>query len=255
MGYTACVKCHDPEIAAWQASRHFTGFAKTLSTPKAGDFADKVGVPRAEITQKGMCADCHGQQAEGTTPHSITGVSCESCHGASGGAGGWLKTHSSYDGKEAVRPRETPETPEHKLMRHETVDKAGMVRPAHMYALAKNCLGCHTVPNEDLQTKTDHPKGSASFELSSWVAGDVAHNLLLDPKKNAEAPSLWMDETERTPAERKRLLYVFGQMADLEVSLRNLAAASAAGAIPRPWPTARRRPPATWTPSRTSCRR
>ena len=169
MGYTACVKCHDPEIAAWKASRHFTGFAKTLSTQKAGDIADKVGVPRAEITQKGMCADCHGQQAEGTTPHSITGVSCESCHGASGGADGWLKTHSSYDGKEAVRPRETPETPEHKLMRHETVDKAGMVRPAHMYALAKNCLGCHTVPNEDLQTKTDHPKGSA--ELRAVLLG------------------------------------------------------------------------------------
>ena len=34
------------------------------------------------------------------------------------------------------------------------------------------------------------------FELSSLVAGDVAHNLFLDPKKNADAPSLWMDETE-----------------------------------------------------------
>ena len=101
------------------------------------------------------------------------------------------------------------------------------------------------MPNEDLQTKTDHPKGSANFELASWVAGDVAHNLFLDAKKNADAPSLWMDETKRTPAERKRLLYVLGQMADLEVSLRNLAAASADDAYSTPWPTGRRRPAAT----------
>ena len=105
-----------------------------------------------------------------------------------------------------------------------------MVRPGRMYSLAKNCLGCHTVPNEALQTNTEHPKGSAMFELSSYSTGDVAHNLFLDPKKNAEAPSLWMDETKRMPAERKRMLYVLGQMADLEVSLRYLAAASAAGA-------------------------
>jgi hypothetical protein len=225
MGPKACIDCHKPEIAAWQASRHAVNFEKTLSSDKAKDFAAKLGVTAANISREGLCVDCHGQKAQGTSipPPSITGVSCECCHGASGGENGWLNPHGSYGAKGLVRAQETPE---HKIMRHEAVDMAGMVRPARMYALAKNCLGCHAVPNEDLQNKTDHPKGSANFELASWVAGDVAHNLFLDPKKNADAPSLWMDETGRTPAQRKRLLYVFGRMADLEVSLRYLAAAA-----------------------------
>ena len=229
MGAKACVDCHKPEIAAWQASRHAVNFEKTLSTDKAKDFAAKLGVTAANIAREGQCVDCHGQRAQGTAipPPSITGVACESCHGPSGGEIGWLNPHGSYGAKGLLRAQETPE---HKIMRHETADNAGMVRPARMYALAKNCLGCHTVPDEALQTKTDHPKGSANFELASWSAGDVAHNLFLDPKKNADAPSLWMDETGRKPAERKRLLYVLGQMADLEVSLRNLAAAAEDGA-------------------------
>ncbi len=222
-GYAACMKCHDPEIAAWKASRHEANFEKTLATDKAKDYAAKMGVAAASITQEGVCLNCHGQKAAATANVSITGVSCESCHGPAGGKNGWLNSHSSYGAKGVTREMETPE---HKKMRFETDDKEGMVRPAHMYELAKNCLGCHTAPDEKLQTMTDHPKGSPEFELSSWVAGDVAHNLFLDPKKNAEAPTLWMADTGLTVKDRKRLLYVFGQMADLNVSLRNLAGAA-----------------------------
>ncbi len=135
--------------------------------------------------------------------------------------------HSSYGAKGVTREQETPE---HKKMRHEVTAKAGQVRPVQMYAMAKNCLGCHAVPNEALVNKAGHKDGSANFELSSWVSGDVAHNLFIDPKVNAAAPSLWMAETHRQPAERKRMLYVLGKMADLEVSLRNLAAAKEDGA-------------------------
>ena len=39
-----------------------------------------------------------------------------------------------------------------------------------------------------------------------------------------------MAETGRKPPERKRILYVLGKMADLDVSLRNLAAAKEDGA-------------------------
>ena len=85
-------------------------------------------------------------------------------------------------------------------------------------------------PMRPCKPRRTTPRAARNFELASWVAGDVAHNLFLDPKKNADAPSLWMDETGRKPAERKRLLYVLGQMADLEVSLRNLAAAAEDGA-------------------------
>ena len=65
MGYTACMDCHKPEIAAWKASRHAVNFEKTLSTDKAKEYADKVGVTPANITREGMCVDCHGQKAAG----------------------------------------------------------------------------------------------------------------------------------------------------------------------------------------------
>ena len=77
--------------------------------------------------------------------------------------------------------------------------------------------------------KAGHHAGSGDFELASWVSGDVAHNFFINPKENADAPSLWKDETKRTAAQRKRLLYVLGKMADLEVSLRNLADAKTDG--------------------------
>ena len=95
--------------------------------------------------------------------------------------------------------------------------------------MAKTCLGCHAVPNEQLVNKAGHKDGSANFELASWVSGDVAHNLFMDPKRDAPAPSLWMAETGRKPAERKRMQYILGKMADLEVSLRYLAAAKEDG--------------------------
>ena len=181
----------------------------------------------------------------------ITGVSCESCHGASGGETGWLNLHGSYGAKGVTREMETPE---HKKTRHEAEDAAGMVRPAQMYALAKNCFGCHTVPNESLQTKTDHPKGTASFELVSLVSGDVAHNLFLDPKKNAEAPTLWMAETRPHG----------GGAQTIAVRLRPNGGPRCLAAQPGGRQrgqrlyhcdegTRDRRPPAIWTPSRTSC--
>jgi hypothetical protein len=99
-----------------------------------------------------------------------------------------------------------------------------------VYAMAKTCLGCHAVPNEQLVNVAGHKGGSANFEFSSWVAGDVAHNLFLNPKENALAPTLLMAETGRKPAEHKRMQYVLGKMADLEVSLRSLASAKEDGA-------------------------
>jgi hypothetical protein len=226
MGAKACVECHKPEVEAWQKSRHATKFDQLRDDNKAKDFASKMGVAQANITDKGLCVECHGQRAEATANKVISGVSCESCHGASGGENGWLNPHGSYGAKGVTREMEPPE---HKSMRRENVDKIGMVRPARAYALAKNCFGCHSVPNEQLVTKTDHPSGTADFELSSYASGDVAHNLFIDPKKNALAPSLWMAEMGRTLPERKRMLYVLGQMADMEVSLRNLAGAKEDG--------------------------
>lgn len=227
MGVKACMDCHKPEVAAWQVSRHAVNFNKLGANPNAVKYAATLDIAAADITRKGMCVACHGMRAEATANKAVTGVSCESCHGASGGDNGWFNPHGSYGAKGVTREQEPPE---HKKMRHEVVEKAGQIRPANMYALAKNCLGCHASPYESLLNKAGHKGGTGTdFELSSWVAGDVAHNLFLNPKVNALAPSLWMAETHRTAPERKRMLYVLGKMADLEVSLRNLAAAKEDG--------------------------
>ena len=105
MGYTACSDCHKAEIAAWKASRHAVNFEKTLSTDKAKEYASKMNITEANITREGMCVDCHGQKALTTPNHSITitGASCESCHGAAGGEDGWLNPHGSYGAKGLLR--------------------------------------------------------------------------------------------------------------------------------------------------------
>ena len=94
-----------------------------------------------------------------------------------------------------------------------------------VYEIAKNCLSCHTVPNEKL-VNSGHP--TSRFEMVEWSQGSVRHNFQLDPSVNAEAPSLWLASgAGRTPENRQKLMYVIGQLADLEVSLRNRATASA----------------------------
>jgi hypothetical protein len=228
MGDATCRACHKPIVTAWRHSRHASHFEKLADNPKARKYAAALGMSEASITRDGLCVRCHGQRALATATRTTTGVSCESCHGAAGGEKGWLNLHGSYGVNGLTREEETPD---HKKMRHKLVKERGMLRPAQVYAMAKACLGCHTVPNEQLINVAGHKNGSANFELSSWVAGDVAHNLFLDPTKNAQAPSLWMAETGRTPTERKRMLYLLGQLADLEVSLRNLAVARKEGAF------------------------
>lgn len=88
-----------------------------------------------------------------------------------------------------------------------------MIRPSNLYALAANCYGCHTVPNEKLVNVGGHPAGS-KFELIRWSQGEVRHNLWYS-KDNNEAP-----------VERRRTLYVIGKMIDLEYALRGVAKAT-----------------------------
>jgi len=222
MGTQACIECHKPMIEAWQQTKHATEFAKLRENPNAKTYASAMGIAAAEITGNSVCASCHGQRAEGSAIKAITGVSCESCHGAAGGENGWLNPHGSYGAKGVTREQETAE---HRAMRFALVDKAGMIRPDRDYLLARNCLECHLmVGHEDVVNKGGHHAGSAEFELVSWTHGEVDHNLFIDPKVNAKAPSLWMWRTKKTAAERDRVLYVVGKLAGMEVALRNVAA-------------------------------
>ncbi|MCA9141634.1 MAG: hypothetical protein KDB05_02555 [Planctomycetales bacterium] len=229
-GRQACQVCHASEAAAWEQSSHNKKAWSLLDHPKAAGFAKALGV--TDIKGDSLCTQCHGTQQKKADKLTIAeGNSCESCHGGAGGTDGWLFKH--FDFGSGRRPTNSSkidefladrakETPEHRAARDAAVKATGMNRSADAFELASNCLQCHLVPNEKL-VEAGHPM-STRFEFVEWAQGEVRHNFLLDAKKNAEVPTNWTDRNPGGTAEgRKRLMFVAGQLADLEVSLRNRA--------------------------------
>jgi Cytochrome c554 and c-prime len=207
VGPNACAECHKQEAEAWKGSHHFKTFRDMPRNTEANEIAKKMGVRR--IKSEGLCQSCHFtmQQKEGTE-EPVAGISCESCHSA---GQDWIKVHSGYSGKKA----ET-ETKAEKEARWKLADSKGMIRPSSIYALAKNCYGCHVVPREDLVNKGGHKAGSA-FELLSWSQGEVRH-------------STWHSKgKDNVPANaaRKRMLYLVGLGVELETALRAIGKSTA----------------------------
>lgn len=225
VGREKCTSCHKKELAAWSASSHGEDAWNLLDGSKATDYATKLGIAKSDIKTSLLCTSCHGtQQKSSGTLTIVHGNSCESCHGGAGGPGGWLEIHCDYDGdgsgikKEmAVLLAEVPDELPSRIA--EACKQAGMNRAEDALGIAKNCLQCHIVPHEGL-LDAGHPS-SEKFEFVEWNQGEVRHNFLLDQSKNSEAPSLWLKRGKGRSAEnRKRLMYVVGMLADLEVSLR-----------------------------------
>ncbi|MGB8400973.1 MAG: hypothetical protein WCE35_19490, partial [Bradyrhizobium sp.] len=122
----------------------------------------------------------------------------------------WIKVHSGFSGKKA-----DTETKAEKETRWKLADSKGMIRPHSLYQLAKNCYGCHVVPQEDLVNKGGHRAGSA-FELVSWSQGEVRHNTWYSKGKDNVPAS----------AARKRMLYLAGLGVELETALRAVGKAT-----------------------------
>jgi hypothetical protein len=229
-GRKACQVCHASETAAWEHSSHNKKAWSLLDHPKAAGFAKALGVK--DVKGESLCTQCHGTQQKKAGKMIIAeGNSCESCHGGAGGQGGWLFTHFDFgfnrrptnDSKidEFLADR-AKETPAHRAVRDAAVKKAGMNRSADAFEIASNCLSCHLVPNEKL-VDAGHPM-STRFEFVEWAQGEVRHNFLLNAEVNADVPTNWSDRNPSgTPEGRKRLMFVAGQLADLEGSLRNRA--------------------------------
>jgi hypothetical protein len=108
------------------------------------------------------------------------------------------------------------ESEEHRRQRVESSIAAGMNNPANLYLVARQCLACHTSPDERLVNVGGHATGSLDFDLVAWSQGMVRHNFLRTGGASNAAS---------TP-ERLRVMLVVGVMADLEASLRATAAAS-----------------------------
>jgi len=209
-GPDVCADCHEYNVEAWRETHHFSTFKNLPSQAEAREIADKMGIKR--IKQGSDCTSCHftAKQDDAGKIKTIAGITCESCHGA---GDKYVDIHSDFGGKD-IEPED--EDPAHRKQRWADSEAAGMIRPNNIYAVAQNCYGCHTLPNEKLVNVGGHTAGSR-IELVRWTQGEVRHNLhYSNGKENAESS-----------IERRRMLYVVGKMLDLEYAFRGLADATA----------------------------
>jgi hypothetical protein len=206
VGPNACAECHKQEVEAWKGTHHFRTFREMPRNTEASEIAEKMGVRR--IKSESLCLNCHFTvQQKNNKEEPISGISCESCHGA---GQDWIKVHSGFSGK-----KEQTETKAEEEARWKLADSKGMIRPRSLYQLAKNCYGCHVVPQEDLVNIGGHRAGS-DFELVSWSQGEVLHNTWYSKGKDNVPAS----------AARKRMLYLVGLGVELETALRAVGKAT-----------------------------
>jgi hypothetical protein len=209
LGPDTCTKCHASEAQQWQLTPHYATFDTLHRLPAAKEIASRLGL--RSVKRNDQCTKCHftTQTVDGRD-RVVAGVSCESCHGA---AKDWIEMHADYGG---AGVSQATESPEHRLQRIEASIAAGMNNPANPYLVARQCLACHTSPDERLVNVGGHAAGTSEFELVAWSQGMVRHNFVRSGGVT-NAPS---------SPERRRVMYVVGVMADLEASLRATAAAT-----------------------------
>ena len=206
----ACAKCHANEVAVWKQTPHFRTFQELSRRPKAKEICKNMGL--RSVKRSEVCTKCHFTLKDKSgKPKPVSGISCESCHGASKD---WLTRHNDYGGPTATKDSETPS---HREQRLDDCLALGMNNTRDLYSIAMNCFNCHTVPNEKLVNVGGHVAGTADFELVAWSQGMLRHNFLRgDNVKNVESKP-----------ERLRVMYVVGLIADLEYSTRATAEATA----------------------------
>lgn len=201
VGSQKCGECHKYEAEAWKTTPHFATFDSMHRSPEGQKIAAALGIKR--VKSESLCLTCHYTvQKKGAEGEPISGVSCESCHGA---AQDWVNIHN--DKKLSREERRTKS------------EAAGMIRPEDMYAVAANCYQCHLVPNEKLVNTGGHTAGSKDFELVSWSQGMVRHNFLTPDGSEGKV-------NKEDDANRKRMMFATGAILDLEYSLRGVASAT-----------------------------
>lgn len=207
VGSNACAECHKDEAIVWKGTHHFSTFRDMPRSKQAREIASKLKIRRIKADK--LCLGCHFTQEKRKGRTRVTsGISCESCHGS---GADWEKEHSEFSGK----GNKESETKQEAATRWKKSEAAGMIRPTALYKLAKNCYGCHVVPNEKLVNVGEHAAGSP-FELLSWSQGEVRHNVWYTKGKSNTTAS----------QNRKRLMYVTGVAVEVETALRAIGVAT-----------------------------
>ncbi len=206
-GPDECAECHKNETENWKATHHYSTFSELPRSDEARAITEKLGLKR--IKTESVCLGCHftSKDRKGK-PRPVAGISCESCHSA---GADWIERHSSFSGKK----KET-ESPEEAQARWAEAEAAGMIRPHMIYDLAKNCLSCHVVPQEELVNTGGHNVGSP-FELVAWSQGEIRHNTWHNGGSTNDPAEV----------EKQRVMYVVGLAVELEESLRAVGKATA----------------------------
>lgn len=208
----SCAQCHGSELRVWRQTPHYQTFEQLSRNPQAREICSKMGL--SSVKRSDVCIDCHFTMKEiDGRNKAVSGISCESCHGASRD---WLEVHNDYGGPTASAETESPSHRDKRLKRSADY---GMNNTRDLYSIAINCYSCHMVPNEELVNVGGHVAGTKEFELVRYSQGQVRHNFLRsNGTVNAQAS-----------AERLRMMYVVGLIADLEFSTRATAIATEKG--------------------------
>jgi hypothetical protein len=212
MTFESCANCHGSEVRIWRQTPHYKTFDELSRNPRAREICSKMGL--SSVKRSNVCIDCHFtlQEVDGRNK-AVSGVSCESCHGASRD---WLAIHNDYGGPTASKETETEA---HRQKRLKRSAASGMNNTRDLYSIAMNCYSCHMVPNEELVNVGGHTAGTQEFELVRYSQGQVRHNFL---RSNGTT-------NEQASQDRLRLMYVVGLIADLEFSTRATAIATEKG--------------------------
>lgn len=205
----SCATCHANEVKVWKQTPHFRTFEELSRRPRAKEICSKMGL--RSVKRSDVCIQCHyTQQEKNGRVKPVSGISCESCHGASKD---WLTAHNDYGGPTATKESESDS---HKQQRLQRSEELGMRNTRDLYSIASSCLACHTVPNEQLVNVGGHRAGTENFELVSYSQGMLRHNFLRgNNERNIEST-----------AEKLRVMYVVGLIADLEYSTRAVGKAT-----------------------------
>ena len=111
MSSEACAKCHVNEIEVWKQTPHFRTFDELGRRPEAREICSKMGL--RSVKRSGVCIDCHfTAQAFSGRIKAVSGISCESCHGA---AKDWITVHNDYGSPTATKESESLEHAKRRL--------------------------------------------------------------------------------------------------------------------------------------------
>lgn len=200
--FNKCGNCHKQAVEVWKKTPHHNTFKQLHKRPRAKSIVKKMGL-KGSIKRNGFCARCHYTQQESRgRAKAISGVSCESCHGASKD---WVNIHNDRTVDRMKRLTEA--------------SSKGMYNTEDIYQIAQNCYQCHSVGDEKLVNVGGHKAGSDNFEIVKWSQGMVRHNFVRGNNTTNAKSSI----------NRLRVMFVTGAMLDLEYALRGVAKATQKG--------------------------